>query len=96
VFAIAGIVGWHVNPELELCEHLLQVRKIDRKLMQCHNPLLDPSSSHFQRAEAEQQELRAKAKAEKVWLHRIPRHRAISEISGDVIICGSSIRPACS
>lgn len=62
---IADIV-WHVNPALGHCEHLLQVRKIDRKLTQCHNPLLDPASSHFQRAEAEQQELRAKAKAEKV------------------------------
>lgn len=37
---------------------LLQVRKIDRKLKACHNPLLDPDSDAFKQQAAvdEQQE----------------------------------------
>jgi len=54
----------------------LQVRKIDRKLTSCHNPLLDPASSQFQKAATEQQERKAKAKAEKVRLHlRCRKHK---------------------
>lgn len=37
---------------------LLKVRKIDRKLKACHNPLLDPESDIFkQQAAAAQQQL---------------------------------------
>lgn len=47
-----------------------EVRKVDRKLTQCHNLLLDPTSSQFQKAAAEQQEREAKAKAEKAAARR--------------------------
>ena len=45
---------------------MLQVKKIDRKLKLCHNPLLDPSSTEFQKAAAEKLEREAEAKACKV------------------------------
>lgn len=45
---------------------MLQVKKIDRKLKLCHNPLLDPSSKEFQKAAAEKREREAEAKARKV------------------------------
>lgn len=38
---------------------MLKVRKIDRKLKACHNPLLDPDSDIFkQRAAAAQQQVK--------------------------------------
>ena len=42
--------------------HLIQVRKIDRKLKACHNPLLDPESDVYKKhaAAAEQQEQEAR------------------------------------
>lgn len=41
---------------------LVQVRKIDRKLKACHNPLLDPESDVYKQraAAAEQQEQKAR------------------------------------
>ncbi len=47
----------HMKPETHIMV-VLQVRKIDRKLKACHNPLLDPDSDLFKQlaAATEQQE----------------------------------------
>lgn len=42
-----------------------QVRRIDRRLKACHNPLLDPSSAAFQAEEAAREQAAAAARQRK-------------------------------
>ena len=59
------------------------MRRIDRRLKACHNPLLDPASAAFQAEEAAQEQAAAaarqrKARAPGSWPKGFSRHTQVA------------------
>ena len=51
------------------CVCVAQVRRIDRRLKACHNPLLDPTSAAFRAEEAAREQAAADARQRKARPH---------------------------